>query len=229
MLDWWLPFWTSIDDAQASIVSAALTVLAAIIGVLLGAWLFAGRVGTLKDAVDASDKVLKDHKGTVEATLAQIREQISSLEDQLNATFQSLGQLRGSVGDLQSNVEVKADEPQNVGTTLPVNPNADGQPAVEALSAREKLRVEWDKIRDRIEAIAADRAIDGRTRSRYARVDRRSYDDLVVMLAHDGRLGDSADAYRSTLALWSRFRSGRATPTDADVAAMARLRRALGL
>ena len=126
--------------------------------------------------------------------LAEVREKLGTLDAQLTITAESLGQLRGSVGDLQS-----------VATPAEIADNANGD--------RETLREAWEKIRDNLERIAADPAIDGRTRARYSRLDRRRYGDLLEALARDRRLNGHADKYREAVELWLRFRNGRRAVT----------------
>lgn len=65
----WTVFWNTVSEPQATIIAAALTIIAATVGVVLGSWLFGGRVKDLKGALDHSDQLLQDHKAQVDATL----------------------------------------------------------------------------------------------------------------------------------------------------------------
>lgn len=208
-MDIFLQFWSSVTEPQAAIVSALLTILAAVLGVLLGAALFGNRVKTLGDALNASDKLLRSHKEVVEAQLTEMRLKLLGFDAAFATTSESLGQLRGSIGDLQS-------------TSVAV---VDADPADDA--SREQLRSDWEAIRDQLERLAANPQIDGRTRARYARIDRRRYGDLVNSLADDDRLGTHAGDYRAAIALWHQYRNGRRKPVVGDVRRMQELRQAL--
>lgn len=203
-------FWNSATAPQATIVSGGLTLLAAVLGVVIGWWLFSGRVKDLKSALEESDSLLADHRSSVEKTLLEINEMVKGLNEQFATTLESLGQLRGNVSDLQS-ATLSTDE----------TPNA-GQPATP-----EKLRDDWAAIRDQLEQRAADPAVDGRRRAKYARIDRRRYLDLIDALANDGALGVDTSSYREASAIWQRYRNGRRTPTADDAKKMSGLRQAL--
>ena len=95
-------FWAAVTPPQATIISGGLTLLAAVGGILLGWWLFSGRVKDLKGALDASDKLLADHSANVATALLNITERVTGLDTQFTTTLESLGQLRGNVSDLQS-------------------------------------------------------------------------------------------------------------------------------
>lgn len=210
-MDWMISFWNSVTEPQAQIISSTMTILAAILGVLLGSWLFGRRVKDLTSAVEASDKVLQDHKNKVEADFEAIRGTVEGLDAQVGAAVETLGQLRGAVGDIQSVAPA----------ALPV------QGPEEEDTPRGQLRVAWDAVRDQMEKLAANPEIDGRTRAKYARIDRRRYGDLQEALARDGRLAGNATLFREAVELWQRFRSGRSEPSADDVTRMRVLQRQL--
>jgi hypothetical protein len=194
-------FWRSVTAPQATIIAAALTVFAAIVGVALGWWLFSGRVRSLKEALDKSDELLRRHAEEVAGILAEVRQEVAS-------SMEGLGQLRGTVGDLQI---ASASE----GVT-------EGQ-----LATRDEVQGNWNAIRDRLERIATEPAIDGRTRAKFARIDRRRYADLVDALAAKGLLDAHEGAFTEAVNLWQRYRNGKTTPTKANAARMAELREQL--
>lgn len=197
-------WWAALTAPQATLLSGALTFLAAVIGVLLGWWLLSGKVKDLRTAVEESDKLLKEHSAAVAATLAELRGKVTELDSQFTTTIESLGQLRGAVGDIQA---VAAPE-----EAAPVE------------ASREALRGAWEAIRDHLERIAANPEIDGRTRAKYGRIDRRRYLDLVGALDWDGQLGKQGDRYRDAVNLWQQHRTGRRAPTAKDCERMMRLR-----
>jgi hypothetical protein len=202
--------WTNITAPQATIVSGFLTLLAAVFGVILGWWLFSGRVRDLKSAIDSSDKLLADHRSTVEQAIGEIRTKVGGLDALFTTALESLGQLRGNVSDLQS-IASSQDEAAPPAAVGPV-----GNP--------EMLRDDWDAIRDALEQRAADPTVDGRRRAKYARIDRRRYLALINALDEDGALGDKAPDYREASNLWQRYRNGRRAPSADDSQRMSTLR-----
>ncbi|SEL39558.1 hypothetical protein SAMN04515666_103617 [Bosea lupini] len=204
-------FWNSLTQGQGTVISGFLTLLAAITGVLIGSWLFGSRVKDLKSAVDASDQLLRKHGSEVDATLAAIRDKISEMQKSFATTSEQLNDLRGSVADLEA-----ASSPETV--TEPVQAGTEEQP-----SPREQIRQGWLTVRDALEHIAARPQIDGRTRARYARIDRRRYPQLVEALAADGLLAANADAFWEASALWQAYRGGRSEPTAREITRMSEL------
>ncbi len=200
--------WETLTQPQATLLAGILTFAGALFGVILGWGLLSGRVKDLKTSIDNSDVLLKKHEATIEATLSVTRDQLEQLNVQVAATLGGLNQMRGA-----------AAEPE-----LPPAP-ANEPPGDE--DSRRMLREHWASIRDHLEEIAADPRIDGRTRAKYGRIDRRSYLELIRSLDFDGALGDLTPRYREALELWQRFRSGRATPSAQDLGKMCELRRAL--
>src|SRR6478752_5499836 len=95
-------FWANVTDAQATIISAGLTVLAAIVGVALGWWLFSGRVKDLQGALEQSDALLLRHKAEVEDTLHAIATRLGVIDTQFAGIQEALGQLRGSNDVIES-------------------------------------------------------------------------------------------------------------------------------
>jgi hypothetical protein len=180
-------FWSALTEAQATIIAALLTIIAAVIGVGLGAWLFGGRVKDLDSAIKASEAILLTHKGAVETTLAEIRTQMASLSE-------TIGQVRGTIAEQQS-----------------ANEDDDGAPWREAREA-------WEAVRDELERIAAKPDIDGRRRAKYARLDRRRYQDLIASVGDDGYLAPNRPLYEEAVGLWVKYRNGRKNPTKADLA-----------
>ncbi len=190
-------FWTGVTAPQATIISGLCTLAAALFGVLVGWWLFNGRVRDLKSAIEESDKLLKKHGTDVAEQLAGVRSQFEAFGGDFAAQMEVLGQLRSSVSDIQ---DATATEPEGA--------DADRKDLVRGL---------WYEVRDRLEALAADPVIDGRTRAAFARIDRRSYATLVAALDARGFLGGQRQLYLDAVALWSRYRNGRRRPTNVDM------------
>ncbi|SOC85451.1 hypothetical protein SAMN05421890_3948 [Ensifer adhaerens] len=170
--------------------------IAAIGGVYIGGIIFGGKVKDIETALQVANNEIKRHlnqtsNGIVELEnrLGGFGQKFSELEEQISAAAESLGQLRGSVGDLQKS------------TT-----ETDEAPAIE--NTREQIRDNWNAIRDQLEQKAASPHIDGRTRAKYARIDRRSYSDLIEQLNRDGNLPEAA-SYHLANQLWQKYRTGR--------------------
>lgn len=202
--------WQNVSPGQGTIISGALTFLAAVVGVLLGSWLFSGRVRDLKSAVDASDRLIAAHAKAVEQALSSMSERLAGVDVQIGTLIESSGRLQGAVGDIQS---AQASDIQNSFSSSDMN-------SADLPDTRAQLWDQWEAIRDELERIAADPLIDGRTRARYARIDRRRYGALVEALMRDNLLGARADAFRQAVILWQQHRAGRRRPTTADVQQM---------
>lgn len=195
MADWL----TNLTQPQATLGSAAITVFGAIIAVLIGWKLFSAKVRDMRSALTATEELLTEHQTRVQNTLADIEVKIGGLAA-------STGQLRADVSDNQALVEKV-------------------QPA-ELLEEREQIRTEganfeafaasWTSVRDHLEDIAAD-IKDGRTAAKYARIDRRSYVDLVVALNRDSRLGENGQMYLEAAQIWASHRT-RKRPLTIEVA-----------
>ena len=184
-----------------------MTVIAALVGVILGWWLFSGRVRNLETAINAAEsqvrQQVKNLETAINAAESQVKEYVSIQNEQLASLSLQLGQLSGSVAD------------------LPTSPPDRTEPAQQ--NARDNMRESWARIRSRLEEIAANPEIDGRTRARYDRIDRRRAGELVNALHNDGRLGADTELYRRAEGSWQRFRTGRATPSASEVQTMQQL------
>lgn len=197
--------WSGLTEGQGAVIASLFTVVAAILGVFLGWRLFSGRVRDLQSALDASESSVKGHIAAVELALGGYERQII---EQLDSFAIQLSHIGASVANL---------------------PTDAGPPAPAAQQdARNELRECWGLIQDRIEAHATNPQIDGRTRAKYSRIDRRKYSELIEALAGDGVLAPNDHLYRQAVNLWLRFRNGRAVPTREELEAMRRLAHALG-
>ncbi len=195
-----MEWWTAVTEPQATIIAALLTVIAALTGVLLGSWLFSGKVSDLKAALTEAEKHLEQYRGQVEVAVREIG---STLDVQVQAIQQSLGNISTSVNDLRES-----------GAVEEAAPIAGGEPP------QADLRECWTRIRDRLEEIAAGPQIDGRTRAKYTRIDRRRYSEFIGALARDGQLGANEQQYWDALEIWNRNRNGRREPSPQDVQRM---------
>lgn len=195
--------WDQLTQPQATLLSGALTVIAALCGVWLAWRLFSEKVKDLKSALEESNKLVVEHRNSVIVTLADIQTRLSGLDELSRSASVRLGTIQGTVEDLESAATVQ-----------------DGPPAQE--DRQERMRTRWFEIRDRLENLAASARIDGRTRAKYGRIDRRTYASLIDSMEWDGNLSQP-NHFRQALGLWLRYRNGRNAPTDVDEALMERL------
>jgi len=210
-----IEFWNSISVPQATIISGLLTILAAVIGVWLGSELFSGKVRDLKSALEQSRSLIDAYEKTVNEKLSAIISKIERLSDiaggldeQVAAQSSSVAQIQGEMIELRDTVAQGPDQ----------TPETDKDAII---------RGYWDSIREQLETEASDRSIDGRTRARYSRIDRRNYHNLIQALANDGNL-DNPDAFYGAVQLWQHFKNGRRTPSDQDLENMAAFATAVG-
>ncbi|NJM81225.1 MAG: hypothetical protein HC844_00940 [Tabrizicola sp.] len=204
-----MPQWfIELTQPQATLGSGLLTFFGAIAAVLLGWWLFSGKVRDIKSALDATEKLLTDHEVRVQQSLSDIEEKLSSLTA-------STAQIRADVSDKQAVEEEAEVEPDEVAQHAGLN--------------FEDLANNWFKIRDRLEEIAADTQIDGRTAAKYARIDRRKYADLVASLNKDGQLKDAGPQFLEAAQIWASHRSRKKAPTQDAIQKMVDLALLLAL
>ncbi|WP_147405334.1 hypothetical protein [Pseudooceanicola sediminis] len=195
-----MPQWLlDLSQPQATLGAGIMTFFGAIAAVLLGWWLFSGKVRDIKSALDTTDRLLTDHQSRVQLSLADIEEKLSSLTA-------STAQIRADVSDRQALDEELASEPE-------------GQDEIPELSF-EDLASNWLRIRDRLEEIASDSQIDGRTAAKYSRIDRRKYADLVASLNRDDELGEKGPQFLEAAQIWASHRSRKKDPTQSVIQRM---------
>ncbi|RII39012.1 hypothetical protein DL237_10060 [Pseudooceanicola sediminis] len=195
-----VPQWLlDLSQPQATLGAGIMTFFGAIAAVLLGWWLFSGKVRDIKSALDTTDRLLTDHQSRVQLSLADIEEKLSSLTA-------STAQIRADVSDRQALDEELASEPE-------------GQDEIPELSF-EDLASNWLRIRDRLEEIASDSQIDGRTAAKYSRIDRRKYADLVASLNRDDELGEKGPQFLEAAQIWASHRSRKKDPTQSVIQRM---------
>lgn len=190
-------YWINLTEAQASLISTAVLIVAGAIGVLLGAALFGGRVKDLKSALEASNEVIQKHQDETRSILTE-------MENQMSATLGAVSQLRSSVSDLRNDVEEKVTD-------------AAGQ-------RRQTFKNHWYAIRDELQRRASDPRIHGRTRTRYAGYSNNQISGLLQAMETDGNLySREAKSYRDAQDLWTWHRNGKPNMNEDDVQKMREL------
>ena len=199
-----------ITPGQGSAISGLFTMLGAVVGILLANHFFAGRVKTLREALDEAHSMLTDHAAKTTQTLASISERLLILDTQSSSLASGVARIESNTADISDHA--LGDGPQGEAE----NWNA--------------LRLDWFAIRDDLERRASNDQIDGRTRAAYGRVDRRRYGELIEKMRNGGNLS-SADAkkFDEALAIWQRYKNGRARVTPIDAGRLKKLRADLGL
>jgi hypothetical protein len=185
--------WAGMTEGQGAVLAAIITVLGAAIGVVIGAKLFSGRVAKLEDAVEHSEKCVEEYLQTISAKISDL--------DLVIAT------ISGGLQKLKSDIEESADEGAN-------SAQREGQASPDI-----DVREFWRAVRDKIEDAASNSEIDGRTRAKYGRVDRRSYYDLIEKMEWDGWL-ENAGLYREAYQIWLKYKNGKKSITRDDRARM---------
>lgn len=192
--------WINLTDAQASLLSTLVIVVAGGLGVLLSAALFGGRVRNLEMALEKSEGVLKDALASSADQIAkfqtQVSEKLSVVDEQFSATLEALGQLRTGVTDLQQANESSGNELRN------------------------QLKAHWYAVQGALEELASDPKIHGRTRARYLKIPRFTMEALLNALVEDKHMDDRLPHFREALNLWAWHRNGKPPLAATDVEKM---------
>lgn len=190
----------SLTQPQATLGASLITALGALAAIFLGWRLFSGKVRDMKSALDTTDRLLREHQARVQQSLADIEEKLGGLSA-------STAQIRADVSDKQALDDEKS-------------ANGKETPVKGAELTFDDLSQNWHKIRDKLEEKAADSRIDGRTAAKYARIDRRSYADLVSSMNKDGNLGGEGEQFLSAAQIWSSHRTRKKVPSQEAIQKM---------
>lgn len=194
-----MAFWTNLTAPQATVLSGLMTFAGALAAVFLGWFLFSGRVTTLQAAIGEAEKTIHKFQQNVESSLGAINERIEKQDVVIASVSEVINRTSGEVS------EIGARDMQ------PASGTQDQQ------NSRDDINKNWSLVRDYIERLANNPEIDGRTRARYNRIDRRSYQDLVDALLVDGHLNaERAKDIQKAIVLWRRYRGGKLTVEASD-------------
>jgi hypothetical protein len=182
--------WIDLTQAQAILLSGMLTVLAAVLAVFLGGKVFQSRVASLEEAIKKTEKIIEDH-------LTRVADKVASIEEITNATARNVVSNRGEDEEAGEDIQVDASIHQ-------FPENAEGP----EIDLRTRFLEAWNSIRGALEDRASDTEIDGRTRAKYLRIDRRNYQRLVDALKNDGNLND-AKLFSDAISLRQAYKNNR--------------------
>lgn len=203
-----MDFWAAVgnfNDSQTAIVTTAMLIVGGGIGVLLGSVLFGGRVTDLKTALD---ETLKLSRSAMEQHSKDTQERLSEMNEQLASTMAMLGQLKGSVADIQQDAEAAE---ENVGP----------QAQQDIAHLRGQLKQHWYAIRDELWLRANNPNIHGKTRRRYSEFSNYEIADLIAAMRADNNLDqNAADLFQRAAHFWTWHRNGRAALGENDVQQM---------
>lgn len=186
--------------AQSAVILAALTITAVIIGLFFGSILSRRRAHHLKSALEDTNTQNELLKYEVDSALGEVQQYLTT-------TVEGIGQLRAAVSEIPTSAD---------------RPNQSGDWA-----SLDQIRDDWNAIRDDLERRAADPKIHGRTRSKYGRVDRRSYPTLIDMMNANGNLQHEVADFRAAHSIWSQHKRGHQPPDQAPAIQMNMLRQRL--
>lgn len=202
--------WTTITEGQGAVLNGLLTLISAVAGVLLGAVLFGNRVRDIETAIERSKETVELHFTKTEDTLAKVRDMAAELEAVVAALPAQLNRLEIAV---EQQGDTSLDDASGIDLT--------DDPSTDELDPRANIRRDWARIRDHLEALATDPKIDGRTRAKYMRIDRRSYGDFIEALEHDDTItGSAARLAREAYSLRNSFKRRHAPPTTDELTRM---------
>ena len=190
--------WNNLTDGQGAVVAAILTIVAAVIGVIFGSILFGGKVRSLETALNATEENVRKFRETVERQMSDVEPQI--------ATVLAL------VRDLQNTAEEVS-----IGRAAPQTMDA-------MAPTRDNLKAVWHEIRDKIEKTASSSQIGGRTRAKYGRFSRYSYEDLIKSMSRDGYVAGYEGAMLEANSIWQDYQRRSDTPSPEDFHRLQKLR-----
>lgn len=199
----WMSGIGELTEPWAILLSGVSTLVAALIVAIVGPWLLSGKFENLDDAAQKAREAAE-----------KVRDRLSELEAELGGYARALANVQNTLTDAAEDRKAAEAEEHQAGAAA-----ADVAPPL-----REQLRELWTEVRSKVEDMASSPQIDGKTKAKYARIDRRSYRRLLEAMREDGALGAEPQTYFDALDLWSRYRANRAEATQQDLNAMRALR-----
>ena len=102
-------FWDSIaglDPEQATLLSTIILVCGGGIGIIMGSWLFGGRVNDLRSALEKSRAAVEEYNDTISKKLLE-------MDEQMSATMEALNHLRSGMSDLRDEAQSQGNQLRN--------------------------------------------------------------------------------------------------------------------
>jgi hypothetical protein len=155
---------------------------------VFGSILFGGKVRSLETALKETEEKVTKFRESVEKQMADVEPQI--------------GAVLAIVRELQN-----ATEELNMGQDAPKTNE-------HAAPTRDNLKAVWYEIRDKIEATASSSRIGGRTRAKYGRIARYSYEDLIRSMSRDGHVAGYENAMLEANNIWQTYQRRPENPSQ---------------
>jgi hypothetical protein len=170
--------------------------------------------GGLKDfnAAVSDLKTAAERAKTQSNTIGEAMGTITHVSSRVN----ELGVLLASVQEALANTQNTLLEQQTDHSA----PSADG--AVSPEHNRERIKTLWRGLQEIVEQAASDPKINGNTRARYARMDRRGYLRLIETLLDEHHLSGDPEKWRDAYAIAASAKNASELSED-DVRRMERL------
>ncbi|MBK4214888.1 hypothetical protein JJJ17_03000 [Paracoccus caeni] len=222
-----MSFWESLSQPQATLLSSFVTGICALGAIWLGAKFFTNKIKGLEQAIRASQDAVNVHLNETEAAVKKTASEVMRAISDWSVAREEEKEIVSSISDQVVNIaNTQADELLDREAEVPSDNEASIRESNDVeVRTRDDLRDAWAEIQAAIEAISRQDTIDGRTRAKYARQDRRSYNTLIDLLEDDRNISrEAAAAARDAFALRNSFRRRVEEPTQTDWANMDRLR-----
>jgi gas vesicle protein len=189
-------FWAALTIPQANVLAAFFTMLAAIVAIVAGGLFFERKVNSLKDAIKTTERDLAEHISKLQTAIASVKENILEKVSEI----EEITLLTGGRAASESG--------KDIGTEI-VGGDEAGAVAEPLVEPRARFLSAWEAIRKLLETTVSDDKIDGRTRAKYLRIDRRSYRELISVMLRDGLLTKLEAELDRAVTLRNQIKRGR--------------------
>jgi len=184
-------------EPQAQVITAALGFLSVILGAVLAPIVFFVLTRKGVTNFDEAIKKVTESAGLVKSRTDEIVSDLSNLKDTTLQINDFLAVIQRGNALVQARQEETA-ETQPEAEAVAATPISDDEQ-----ERKDQMRSLWGELQGLLEDFAADPDIDARTRAKYARIDRRNYEELANALAMDGSLPGRLDQWKSAIDLWN--------------------------
>jgi hypothetical protein len=202
-MDWW----HTLTEPQATLIAGLLTLASGILVAIIAPLIVGSKFSDVRQASEEARKLMESTKIDLDAFKHSINFELEELKKSFSQVRYAVGEARNDIAEATSKDEAPTQ----------------GMPPKET-KLNEELKDTWSEIRDRLEEIAANPAIDRQSRDKYNRIDRRTFQRLIEALDADNRLGLYGPNLMEAVNLWHKYRSGRLPVSLQDLARMKELR-----